>query len=63
MPEVPFAISEEDFTKTVMDYLMFKEGIDVKEFNETLLSRVLYNGEIKQEKGDVVITLKGENNE
>lgn len=63
MPEVPFAISEEDFTKTVMDYLMFKEGIDVKEFNETLLSRVLYNGEIKQDKDDVVIRLKGDKNE
>lgn len=63
MPEVPFEIYEEDFTKTMMDYLMFKDGIDVKEFNESLMEKVLYNSEIKQEKGDVVITLKGENNE
>lgn len=63
MPEVPFEIYEEDFTKTMMDYLMFKDGIDVKEFNESLMKKVLYNSEIKQEKGDVVITLKGENNE
>lgn len=63
MPEVPFEIYEEDFTKTMMDYLMFKDGIDVKEFNESLIKKVLYNSEIKQEKGDVVITLKGENNE
>ena len=63
MPEVPFEITEEDFTKTMMDYLMFKEGIDVKEFNDSLMKKVLYNSEVKQEKGDVVITLKGENNE
>lgn len=63
MPEVPFEIYEEDFTKTMMDYLMFKDGIDVKEFNESLIKKVLYNSEIKHEKGDVVITLKGENNE
>lgn len=63
MPEVPFEITEEDFTKTIMDYLMFKEGIDVKEFNDSLMKKVLYNSEVKQEKGDVVITLKGENNE
>lgn len=63
MPEVPFEVTEEDFTKTIMDYLMFKEGIDVKEFNDSLMKKVLYNSEVKQEKGDVVITLKGENNE
>lgn len=63
MPEVPFEITEEDFTKTIMDYLMFKEGIDVKEFNDCLMKKVLYNSEVKQEKGEVVITLKGENNE
>ncbi len=63
MPEVPFEIFEEDFTKTIMDYLMFKEGIDVKEFNEALMKKVLYNSEIKQENDNIVITLKGESNE
>ena len=32
VPEKEFEISEEDFTKTMMDYLMFKQGVDVKEF-------------------------------
>lgn len=63
MPEIPFEISEEDFTKTMMDYLMFKEGIDVKEFNDALMKKVLYNSEVNQEKEKVVITLKGGNNE
>ncbi len=63
MPEAPFEISEEDFTKTMMDYLMFKEGIDVKEFNESLMKKVLYNSDITIKENDVVITLKGDNNE
>lgn len=63
MPEVPFEITEEDFTKTMMDYLMFKQGIDVKEFNDALMKKVLYNSQVKQEHEQVVITLKGENNE
>lgn len=42
MPEKPFEIHEEDFLKTMMDYEMFKRGIDVKEFNEEVLQKVLY---------------------
>ena len=32
VPEKEFEISEVDFTKTMMDYLMFKQNIDAKEF-------------------------------
>lgn len=46
MPEKPFEIYEEDFTKTMMDYLMFKEGIDVKDFGDTLLRKIMYDSEI-----------------
>lgn len=63
MPETPFEIAEEDFIKTIMDYLLFKKGIDVKEFNDSLMKKVLYNSEVKRENKKVVITLKGENNE
>ena len=45
MPEKPFEIHEEDFLKTMMDYEMFKRGIDVKEFNEEVLQKVLYGEE------------------
>ena len=37
---------EEDFAKTVMDYLMFEQGIDVKEFSENLTNRVLYSSSV-----------------
>ena len=46
MPEKPFEIYEEDFTKTMMDYLMFKEGVDVKDFSDNLLRKIMYDSEI-----------------
>lgn len=57
MPEKPFEIYEEDFVKTMMDYEMFKQGIDVKEFNEQLLQNVLYQGEVSSNGDKIMITL------
>ncbi|MGM9811109.1 MAG: class I SAM-dependent DNA methyltransferase [Paludibacteraceae bacterium] len=48
MPEKPFEIFEEDFIKTMMDYEMFKRGIDIKEFNDKLLNKVLYSSNISE---------------
>lgn len=59
MPEKPFEIFEEDFTKTMMDYLMFKQGIDVKEFSESLVKKVMYDSEISSKENDITIVLKG----
>lgn len=59
MPDVPFEIYEEDFTKTMMDYLMFKEGMDVKEFSEKLISKVMYNSVVSREDdGSIVIKME-----
>ncbi len=57
MPEKPFEIFEEDFTKTIMDYLMFKENLDVKSFNEALVKKVLYNSIIGSTHDKVIISL------
>ena len=57
MPEKPFEIFEEDFAKTMMDYLMFKEGIDVKEFGDKILKKVLYSSDVKEQNDEVVISL------
>ena len=43
VPEKPFAIYEEDFIKTVMDYELFKRGIDVKIFGERIAQKILYS--------------------
>ena len=60
MPEKPFEIFEEDFTKTMMDYLMFKQGIDVKEFSESLIKKVMYESDITSKNNNVVISISSE---
>ena len=59
MPEKPFEIYEEDFVKTMMDYEMFKRGINVKDFNEQLLQKVLYSSEVSDSENGVSVILKG----
>lgn len=61
MPEKEFEISEEDFTKTMMDYIMYKEGIDVKEFSNNLTYKVMYSSSVARDGKDYVITLRGDN--
>lgn len=63
MPEKEFEICEEDFTKTMMDYLMFKQGIDVKEFNDKLLNKVLYGSEINTVDDGISVLLRGKKDE
>ncbi len=59
MPEKEFEVFEEDFTKTMMDYLMFQQRIDVKEFSEKLVTKVMYNSAVSSSENNVIITLKG----
>ncbi len=60
MPEKPFEIFEEDFVRTMIDYELFMQGIDAKEFKDILLQRVLYSSHITQNNNDIIISLKGE---
>lgn len=59
MPEKPFEISEEDFKKTAMDYICFKNGIDTKEFGEKLLNAALYGSEVSSDDTGVNIKIGG----
>ena len=63
MPEKEFEIYEEDFTKTMMDYIMYQEGIDVKEFSDKLIEKVMYSSCVAEDGEDYVITLKGDNDD
>lgn len=56
MPVKPFEITEEDFRRTAMDYLMFQQGIDAKEFDESVLAGV-YAGEVSDDGGNVTISI------
>ena len=62
MPETPFEISENDFRK-VLDYMLFERGIDKKEFEKTILEKVLYESDIIVEDKTIKITLKDEEDE
>ena len=57
MPEKPFEIFEEDFVKTMMDYEMFKQGIDAKEFGDQLLKQILYSSEVSENNDQTQISL------
>ena len=56
-PIPPFEISEEDFDKALLDFELFKEGIDKKEFTEALTNKVLYQGDVVKENNNIVIKL------
>lgn len=58
MPKKPFSVSEEDFKKTIMDYLMYKEEIDVKEFKSMLANMTLYSSKVTSTNDSIVISLK-----
>jgi type I restriction-modification system DNA methylase subunit len=57
----PFEVYKEDFVKTIMDYEMYKQGIDVKEFSDTLLRRVLYSSEVSKNNDVTTLRMKGGN--
>lgn len=58
MPQKPFEIFEEDFRKTAMDYLMFRQGIDVKEFGEKLLDTAMYSSRMSADNESVTVTMQ-----
>ena len=61
MPRKEFEIYEEDFAKTVMDYLMFQQHIDVKHFSESLLNRVLYSSSVNTVNDNINIKIPTNN--
>lgn len=63
--EKEFEIYEEDFTKTMIDYLMFENEIDSKEFNVELLEKVMYSSDVSSDNDRVIISIEsnGEDNE
>ena len=58
VPQKAFEISDEDFMKTLMDYEMFKQGVDSKTLQDKLVHQVLYNSSIDDDGADVTIKLK-----
>ena len=57
MPEKPFEISEEDFRKTAMNYICYKNGIDTREFNESILNKTLYSSDVSSDNDGISIKI------
>ncbi|ETJ17669.1 hypothetical protein Q604_UNBC18738G0001, partial [human gut metagenome] len=55
--EKPFEIYEEDFVKGMMDYLMFKEEINQKEFKDNLSKEIMYSSEVTLDKNTKTISI------
>lgn len=63
-PQKPFEIKESDFKKTMLDYLMFQDGIDVKEFKDEIYEKIIYNSKISKSKDNkTIIAIQGDNDE
>ena len=62
-PEKEFNVSNNDFLKTMMDYVIYEEGVDIKLLNESLLKKVLYDSEINEVESNITITMKGNNSD
>lgn len=61
--EEPFEAYEEDFIKTMADYLMFKEEIDVKALKEVIVNKVIYFSNISSDEKLNNITIDVERGE
>lgn len=57
MPEKPLILSEEDFVKTLMDFQMYKEHVDLKAFKENISDIVLYSGALSDDSKNIQIKL------
>ena len=57
MPKKEFVIHEEDFSKAVTDYLMFKQGLDVRAFSDAITNKIMYGSKLisKDESVSIVI--------
>lgn len=42
MPKVEFKMNKSDFRKSILDYMLFKKNIDVKELQEKISNTILY---------------------
>ena len=59
----PFEIYEEDFLKQMMDYIMYKQNINAKDFADNISSKIIYQSDISKESNNIIISIKGVSNE
>lgn len=55
MPQEPFSISEHDFKRVVLDFTLFENGIDKKEFEKAMLESLLYDSKIELKDSEILV--------
>ena len=64
VPAKELELYDEDFRKTVLDYYVYNNKIDIKDFNDNLINNILYNGSFKDNKNNITIEIpKDDENE
>jgi hypothetical protein ELI_2923 len=66
MPKVEFKMNKSDFRKSILDYMLFKKSIDVKELQEKISNTILYGDNVEGIENELLenwITQKDEMNE
>lgn len=63
MPEKPTELYEEDFVKAMMDYELYHRGIEVKDFKEDVMKKILYSSDIHEEEFGTLLYVKDDSNE
>ena len=66
MPKVEFKMNKSDFRKSILDYMLFKKNIDVKELQEKISNTILYGDNVEGIENELLenwITQKGKMNE
>ena len=58
VPEKPFEISDEDFYKTVFNYIAFKDGVDVKAMQSKLADMALYESKASENNDEISLAFK-----
>ncbi len=60
MPKPPFQVFEEDFVKAVVDYEMYQNEIEAKEFKDALIGRLLYGSISTEDDSKVTVKMSKE---
>ena len=61
MPKKEFSVHSGDFSRAVMDYLMFLQGIDSQSFVEVITKKLLYSSKVQMIEDKVSLVLHGDN--
>lgn len=59
-PDKPFSICEEDFIKSLMNYELFKRGVNAKDFGDAVTQKIIYSSVLSDNGDSVSVSLKKE---